>query len=344
MTGILYRKGGGTWVSPIDSGYASEKQLQDMISEFPELLPGVSKDSFVCREFNTDSGPIDNVVINLKDGSITLVECKLASNPEIRRKIIGQIIDYAASMSRLSFEEFHQRWNSRGGPDLTAIETSGRPLSLGVTDSLEAARFTLLLAVDEINEQLKEMVVYLNKKTDATTRVALIELARHSIDETEIIIPRTFGYEALKPEVGAYEQRSPWTQEAFAAWLLSNEPSSLPKFESLINMIQRAGFKWGGTKAETPSGAICVETSKGFRYPLVFHTFSKATVEARFVDYKKEAFVDELVALFENIEGFNAEAIRSKGYGAKPKIDISRVDSQDVSKALLGMCSLVAKS
>ena len=66
--------------------------------------------------------------------------------------------------------------------------------------------------------------------------------------------------------------------------------------------------------------------------------------EARFVDYKKEAFVDELVALFENIEGFNAEAIRSKGYGAKPKIDISRVDSQDVSKALLGMCSLVAKS
>ena len=110
MSGILYRKGNHAWISPTDSGYASEDQLQAMISEFPELLPGVSADSFVCREFNTDSGPIDNVIINSTDGSITLVECKLARNPEVRRKILGQIIDYAASISKLSFDEFHQRY------------------------------------------------------------------------------------------------------------------------------------------------------------------------------------------------------------------------------------------
>ena len=45
MSGILYRKGNGAWISPTDSGYASEDQLQAMISEFPELLPGVSADS-----------------------------------------------------------------------------------------------------------------------------------------------------------------------------------------------------------------------------------------------------------------------------------------------------------
>lgn len=38
MSGILYRKGNGPWISPTDSGYASEDQLQAMISEFPELL------------------------------------------------------------------------------------------------------------------------------------------------------------------------------------------------------------------------------------------------------------------------------------------------------------------
>jgi len=343
MSGILYRKGNGAWISPTDSGYASEDQLQAMISEFPELLPGVSADSFVCREFNTDSGPIDNVIINSKDGSITLVECKLARNPEVRRKIIGQIIDYAASISKLSFEEFHQRWQDRGGADLTSIETAKGPLSLGVTTNLEGARFTLLLAVDEINEPLKDMVILVNKKTDATFRVALIELARHSTGDLEIVIPQTFGYEALKPQVDAYEQRSPWTKEEFAAWLLSNEPSSLPKFESLMASFESAGHKWGGTKAETPSGAICVKTTKGFRYPLVLHTFSKATIEARFVDYKKEVFVDELVVLFENIEGINVENIRSNGYGAKPKIDLARVDDSNVSKALLGLCSRVAK-
>jgi hypothetical protein len=343
MSGILYRKGNGAWISPTDSGYASEDQLQAMISEFPELLPGVSADSFVCREFNTDSGPIDNVIINSKDGSITLVECKLARNPEVRRKIIGQIIDYAASISKLSFEEFHQRWQDRGGANLTSVETAKGPLSLGVTNNLEGSRFTLLLAVDEINEPLKDMVILVNKKTDATFRVALIELARHSTGDTEIVIPQTFGYEALKPQIDAYEQRNPWTKEEFAAWLLSNEPSSLPKFEALMGLLESAGHVWGGTKSETPSGAICVRTAKGFRYPLVFHTFSNATVEARFVDYKKEDFVDELVTLFENIEGINVEAIRSNGYSAKPKIEVARFDNPLISEALLGLCSRVAK-
>jgi hypothetical protein len=187
------------------------------------------------------------------------------------------------------------------------------------------------------------MVVYFNKKTDATTRVALIELARHSVGETEILIPQTFGYEALKPQVDAYEQRNPWTKEEFAAWLLTNEPGSLSKFESMMKALEAGGYKWGGTKSETPSGAICVRTSNGFRYPLVFHSFSKATVEARFVDFKKESFVDELVSLFENIGGINTEAIRANGYGAKPKIDVSRFDEPKVADAILAFCNRVAK-
>lgn len=344
MTGILYRKGNGSWISPADSGYASEDQLQAMIEEFPNLLPGVSADSFVCREFNTDSGPIDNVIINSTDGSITLVECKLARNPEVRRKIVGQIIDYAASMHKLSFEEFHQRWKDRGGADLTTVETTKGPLSLGVQTNLEGARFTLLLAVDEINEPLKAMVILVNKKTDATFRVALIELARHSTGDTEILIPQTFGYEALKPEVGEYEKRDPWTKNEFAAWLLANEASSLAKFESLMEILEKKDYKWGGTKSETPSGAICVKTSKGFRYPLVFHTFDKATVEARFVDFKKEAYVDDLVSIFENIDGVNTASIRSNGYSAKPKIAVSRFDDPKIALSLLAFCERVSKS
>jgi hypothetical protein len=111
-----------------------------------------------------------------------------------------------------------------------------------------------------------------------------------------------------------------------------------------MKMLEAAGHKWGGTKSETPSGAICVKTSNGFRYPLVFHTFSKATVEARFVDFKKESYVDELVSLFENIEGIKAEAIRANGYGAKPKIEVSRFDDQKVATAILAFCNQVAKA
>lgn len=344
MSGVLFRDSEGTWKSPLDSGYADEAQLQAMIAEFPELLPGVSADSFVCREFNTNSGPVDLVVINSKDGAITLIECKLARNPEVRRKIVGQIIDYAASLSKMTFEDFHSRWQARGGSDLTLVDSAYGPLSLGVTANIEGGRFTLLLAVDEINEPLKDMVVLLNEKTDETFRVALIELARHKIGETEILIPQTFGYEALKPQVDAYNSRASWTKDEYMAWLHSHEPVSLPKFEDLLNKLEAAGHRWGGTKAETPSGAICVETSRGFRYPLVFHTFRTATVEVRFIDYKREDYVDDLAEIFDEINVINVESVRAKGYSAKPKIELSKLDEAATSQALINVCARVAKS
>ena len=247
-------------------------------------------------------------------------------------------------MHKLSFKEFHQRWKDRGGADLTSVETPKGPLSLGVQTNLEGARFTLLLAVDEINEPLKDMVILVNKKTDATFRVALIELARHSTGDTEILIPQTFGYEALKPEVGEYEKRDPWTKNEFAAWLLANEASSLVKFESLMKMLEEKDYKWGGTKSETPSGAICVKSSTGFRYPLVFHSFDIATIEVRFVDFRKESYVDDLVSIFENIEGIDTAAIRAKDYGAKPKIAVSRLDETEIITSLLTLCDRVSKS
>ena len=344
MSGILYRSAGGAWTSPTESGYVSEDQLQAMIDEFPELLPGVSPDSYVCREFSTDSGPIDNLIINAKDGSLTLVECKLAKNPEVRRKILGQIIDYAASLSRLDFEEFHQRWRDRGGVDLTAIETAKGPLSLAVTSNLETARFTLLLAVDEINEPLKQMVEYIQDKTDSSTRVALIELARHITGDVEILIPQTYGYEALKPQTGARSDREPWSKDEYVAWLLANEPTSVALFESLMNILENRGFAWGGTKSMTPSGAICVKTSKGYRYPLVFHTFSDATVEVRFTDYKNESFVETLLDLFSGTTVINREAIRANGYRAKPKIDVARFNEEFVVPALIYVCEVVSSS
>jgi hypothetical protein len=315
-----------------------------MIDEFPELLPGVSPDSYVCREFSTDSGPIDNLIINAKDGSLTLVECKLAKNPEVRRKILGQIIDYAASLSRLDFDEFHQRWRDRGGVDLTAIETAKGPLSLAVTSNLETARFTLLLAVDEINEPLKQMVEYIQDKTDSSTRVALIELARHITGDVEILIPQTYGYEALKPQTGARSDREPWSQDEYVAWLQANEPTSVALFEGLMLELGHRGFVWGGTKSMTPSGAICVRTSKGYRYPLVFHTFNDATVEVRFTDYKNEYFVETLLALFSGTDVINREAIRANGYRAKPKIDVARFNEEFVVAALIHVCQVVSSS
>ena len=338
MSGVLFRRSGGPWTSPTSSGYTLESELVKMIADYPELLPGVSADSFVCLEYETSSGPIDILIINAIDGSITLVECKLARNPEVRRKIIGQIIDYAASLRTMKFEDFHDRWIRRGGPNLENVIVNDSPLSLTVADNLLAARFTLLLAVDEINEPLKQMTIYVNEKTDSTTRIALIELARHSESDVEIVIPQTFGYEANKPGLDPYNSRSSWSLEDLQAWLNSNEPSSLQLLNELLDSLKREGLDWVGTKAGTPSGASRFRAGKNFRYPIFFHTFDIATLEVAFGDMREYDYVSDLLDLFRDVPEVNSESIRAKNFGAYPKIALSRLSDPKVMSAIVEAC------
>lgn len=61
----------------------------------------------VCRELGTQAGPIDILFVN-GEGLLTLVECKLWNNPEARRVVIGQILDYAKELSGWSYDELEK--------------------------------------------------------------------------------------------------------------------------------------------------------------------------------------------------------------------------------------------
>ena len=55
----------------------------------------------ICTELNTLAGPIDNFMVT-PSGLPVLVECKLWRNPEARREVVSQILDYAKELSRWS--------------------------------------------------------------------------------------------------------------------------------------------------------------------------------------------------------------------------------------------------
>ena len=48
---------------------------------------------------------IDLIYLN-DSGFITIWECKLWRNPEARRKVIGQVLDYAKDLAKLNFSDF----------------------------------------------------------------------------------------------------------------------------------------------------------------------------------------------------------------------------------------------
>ena len=89
----------------------SEAWLQDLLYRFPSALPIAEIDnSFaglipVCREMNTPAGPVDVVYVT-PNGRPVIVEAKLWRNPEARRKVVGQVLDYAKELGRFSFESF----------------------------------------------------------------------------------------------------------------------------------------------------------------------------------------------------------------------------------------------
>lgn len=114
MVDVLVRRNQEDWREPEKTGYTDESHLQSILLEHPWLIPGVQRNARVCIEFQSGVGPSDVVAIDLENG-LTLVECKLASNREVRREIIGQILDYASRFWHMSVEDFDAQWALRTG-------------------------------------------------------------------------------------------------------------------------------------------------------------------------------------------------------------------------------------
>lgn len=93
----------------------AEKLLQELIHSEPsvlpveELEPSFSDLRSVCQELPLANGTkyIDNLLMNA-DGRICIVECKLWRNPEAVREVVAQILDYAAELSTLSYEQLEE--------------------------------------------------------------------------------------------------------------------------------------------------------------------------------------------------------------------------------------------
>jgi len=206
---LLVRSGGGPWSSPARRGFGLEQELEALIHAFPEVLPGVSPAALAVDQFVVPSGGSVDLVVLEADGSITVVECKLAKNAEVRRAVVGQILSYAASIARLDGDDFLARFDTRLGrsaidalaPEAGAGEAEDWDESRFRTDlarTLADGAFRLVIAVDRITEELRSIVEYLNTRTDESVEVLALELDLVAQDGVEVLIPRVHGLESSR--------------------------------------------------------------------------------------------------------------------------------------------------
>ncbi len=85
-------------------------ELRDAIADRPSLLfDGDERPVAVATEVPVPStGSADVVAVNAA-GRIMIVERKLKKNPEIRRRVIGQVFAYAGWFWQSPYEEFEKR-------------------------------------------------------------------------------------------------------------------------------------------------------------------------------------------------------------------------------------------
>ena len=174
---------------------ARETQLQQILFEHPELLPieeidpGASKVASLCRELPL-AGATGTVFLDMvgvtRRGRLVLVECKLWRNPQARREVIGQILEYAGLLRKLSYGDFSElvrRRTGLTGPNILWKIAAG-PLGLddearfvdAVSASLADGAFDLLVVGDGIRVEVEAVRDFLEAAAGLRSRLALVEL------------------------------------------------------------------------------------------------------------------------------------------------------------------------
>ena len=211
---ILIRRGASQpWTAPESSSYNDEKQLQEVVAASPHWVPGVPEGAFTVREFYTLAGPVDVMVV-APDGALTAIECKLESNTEKRRTVIGQLIDYTSAVRQEGGDRFLEHWCMRGGTDLRAALSADALQELRTR--IESGTIGLCWVADRIDDDLRRLIEYLNEITDDRIAVTALQLAYARHGEVELLIPSTYGGEiaAAKASHGGRDSER-WTREKF---------------------------------------------------------------------------------------------------------------------------------
>ena len=180
-----------------------ESWLQQLLFDHPTLIPIVEIEPIfeglipLGMEVPTDTGPIDLIFMN-SEGYLTLVETKLWRNPEARRQVVAQIVDYAQHVAEWSYEDLKNailRAKKCGTDEaIDPMLALANEYSEGIDErrfidrvsrNLRLGRFLLLIVGDGIREGVEKITNYLQHVPHIGFTLALVELGAFQINSKD---------------------------------------------------------------------------------------------------------------------------------------------------------------
>lgn len=260
----------------VEERFSTEDELQALIAEHPELLDGeqikpgnprrwllVTREKGVAE--SSDASPrwsVDHLIVD-QDAVPTLVEVKLRSNQDIHRKVVGQMLEYAAHAAltwtagelRQTFENSANAVGLDPDQELgkfleTESDTDADQFWEKVATNLTARYMRLLFVADEIPDELERIVSFLNEQMPKV-EVLAVEIKQFRSESTQTLVPRVIGRITNVPAHRTTDIRQKLTRETFLGDFTDEAPRSVA--ERLLDAAISSGalLEWG-------SGAVSV--------------------------------------------------------------------------------------
>jgi hypothetical protein len=190
-------------------GRHDEQWLQQLIHRHPtcipmdQIEPGLPELVPVCMELPLPSGYLDNLLMT-PEGDIVIVEVKLFHNPQARREVVAQALDYASSLFRMNYDQLEKavlQADFDGGEKPSRLydqfgdaDTLDEPGYVdAVNMNLRNGRIVVLVIGDGIRSDAEDLTDGLQSHAGFHFTFALIELAvfQGLSEDDLLVVPRT---------------------------------------------------------------------------------------------------------------------------------------------------------
>lgn len=286
-------------------------------------------------------------------GELTLVECKLASNPQIRREVVGQMFDYASRLWKMDVEDFAAKWLARTSRSLNLDEADGEfSVRESLARNLADGRFRIVLAVDAINPALKRMIEYLNAMAGPETSVIAVEYSRLKQGSVEILMPHVYGQELAEAKSARNGQdMTAWDEVTYRAWLQEHDPENVERFDFFLSTALAAGLSFTGSTSVKPAGSLSILSQRHVRLGTVsffyfsgqgtsvefnFGRMSKLSDEDMLESEARDFFLRQLRGI-PVLQEVAANLESSRFSSRKPNVPLSTFSNEAIEKAITAL-------
>lgn len=195
MRGVVYLVNGDQLLAMERLLYDAEDILQRLLATDARLLGGASsgeastrrwilvKREALVRGASGQQWSADHLFVD-DEAVPTVVEVKRSTNTQLRREVVGQLLEYVANLrASTSADELRSAYEQQilgrdGEPEVALQQALGVTMSAdeywaGVGENLARGRIRGFVVADEIPEELRRIIEYLNEQLGESRFLAL---------------------------------------------------------------------------------------------------------------------------------------------------------------------------